>query len=131
MLPIAEADFPFLEVLWTMILFFAWMAWIWIAITCFIDIFRRDDIGGGSKALWVVFIILIPFLGVLVYLIVQHDGMRDRTLEQTKAQQAAMDQYVRETAGGSAAEIEKAAQLRDSGAITQDEFDKLKAKALD
>jgi Phospholipase_D-nuclease N-terminal/Short C-terminal domain len=130
MLPIAEADFPFLEVLWTMILFFAWMAWIWIAITCFMDIFRRHDIGGGSKALWVVFIILIPFLGVLVYLIVQHDGMRDRTLEQAKAQQAAMDQYVRETAGGSAAEIEKAAQLRDSGAITQEEFDKLKAKAL-
>jgi hypothetical protein len=130
MLPIAEADFPFLEVLWTMILFFAWMAWIWIAITCFMDIFRRHDIGGGSKALWVVFIILIPFLGVLVYLIVQHDGMRDRTLEQAKAQQSAMDQYVRETAGGSAAEIEKAAQLRDSGAITQEEFDKLKAKAL-
>jgi Short C-terminal domain/Phospholipase_D-nuclease N-terminal len=130
MLPIAEADFPFLEVLWTMILFFAWMAWIWIAITCFMDIFRRHDIGGGSKALWVVFIILIPFLGVLVYLIVQHDGMRDRTLEQAKAQQSAMDQYVRETAGGSAAEIEKAAQLRDSGAITQEEFDRLKAKAL-
>ena len=127
---IAEADFPFLEFLWAMIVFFAWVAWIWIAITCFIDIFRRHDIGGGHKAAWVVFIIVIPFLGVLVYLIAQHDGMRDRTLEQAKTQQAAMDQYVRETAGGSAAEIEKAAQLRDSGAITQEEFEKLKAKAL-
>ena len=129
-MPIAEADFPFLEFLWSMMLFFAWVAWIWIAITCFIDIFRRHDIGGWHKALWVVFIILIPFLGVLVYLIAQHDEMRDRTLEQAKAQQAAMDQYVRDTAGGSASEIAKAKELLDSGAITQEDYDKLKAKAL-
>src|SRR5690242_13027132 len=102
---IAEADFPFLEFLWAMMLFFAWVAWIWIAVTCFIDIFRRDDIGGGSKALWVVFLILIPFLGVLVYLIAQHDGMRTRSLEQAKAQKAAFDDYVRDTAGGPATEI--------------------------
>ena len=73
------ADYPFLDVFWSMIVFFAWLAWIWIAITCFIDIFRRHDIGGWHKALWVVFIIVIPFLGVLVYLIAQHDGMRDRS----------------------------------------------------
>lgn len=127
---IAEADFPFLEFLWSMMLFFAWVAWIWIAVTCFIDVFRRDDIGGGGKALWVVFIILIPFLGVLVYLIAQHDGMRTRSIEQAKAQKAAFDEYVRDTAGGPATEIAKAKDLLDSGAITQDDFEKLKAKAL-
>ena len=130
MLPIAEADFPFLEFLWAMIVFFAWVAWIWIVITVFIDLFRRHDIGGWGKAGWVVFVIVIPFLGVLVYLIAQHDGMRERTLEQAKSQQAAMDQYVRDTAGGSASEIAKAKELLDSGAITQAEFDSIKAKAL-
>ena len=126
----AEADFPFLEFLWAMIVFFAWVAWIWIAIVCFIDIFRRHDIGGWHKALWVVFIIVAPFLGVLVYLIAQSDEMRERSMEQAKSQQAAMDEYVRETAGGSASEIAKAKELLDSGAITQAEFDSIKAKAL-
>jgi uncharacterized membrane protein YcjF (UPF0283 family) len=124
------ADYPFLDILWTMIIFFAWIAWIWIAITVFIDIFRRHDIGGWGKAFWVVFVIVLPFLGVLIYLIAQHDGMRERTLEQAKAQQTAMDQYVRETAGGSANEIAKAKELLDSGAITQAEYDSIKAKAL-
>ena len=124
------ADYPFLDVFWTMILFFAWFAWIWIAITCFMDVFRRDDIGGGHKALWVVFIILIPFLGVLVYLIAQHDGMRERTLAQSRAQKAAFDDYVREAAGGPATEIAKAKELLDSGAITQADFDAIKAKAV-
>ena len=124
------ADYPFLEVFWSMIVFFAWLAWIWIAITCFSDILRRHDIGGWHKAAWVVFIIIIPFLGVLVYLIAQHDGMRDRTLAQAKAQQAAMDQYVRDTAGGSVSEIAKAKELLDSGAITQQEFDAIKTKVL-
>jgi hypothetical protein len=128
-MPIA-ADYPFLDVFWTMILFFAWIAWIWIAITCFIDIFRRDDIGGWGKALWVVFLIVIPFLGVLVYVIVQHDGMRERSLERAKAEQASMDPYVRDTAGGSATEIAKAKELLDQGALTQAEFDAIKAKAL-
>ena len=127
---IAEADFPFLEFLWSMILFFAWVAWIWIAITCFADIFRRHDIGGGTKALWVVFIILIPFLGVLVYLIAQHDGLRERNVKQVQDQQAAFDEYVKETAGGSATEIAKAKELLDSGAISRDEYDAIKAKAL-
>ncbi len=124
------ADYPFLDVFWTMILFFAWFAWIWIAITCFMDIFRRHDIGGGHKALWVVFIIVIPFLGVLVYLIAQHDGMRDRSIEQAQAQKAAFDDYVRDAAGGPATEIAKAKELLDSGAITQAEFDAIKAKAV-
>ena len=127
---IAEADFPFLEFLWAMIVFFAWLAWIWIAVTCFIDIFRRHDIGGWSKALWVVFIIVLPFLGVLVYLIAQHDGMRERSVKQAQEQQAAFDKYVKDTAGGSAAEIAKAKELLDAGTITQEEFDAIKARAL-
>ena len=124
------ADYPFLDVLWTIVVFFAWLAWIWIAITCFIDIFRRHDIGGGHKALWVVFIIVIPFLGVLVYLIAQHDGMRERSVKQAQDQQAAFDSYVKQTAGGSANEIAKAKELLDAGTITQGEFDSIKAKAL-
>jgi Phospholipase_D-nuclease N-terminal/Short C-terminal domain len=129
MLPIA-ADYPFLDVLWTMIIFFAWVIWIWIAITVLIDVFRRHDIGGWHKAAWVVFVIVLPFLGVLVYLIAQHEGMRERSAQQAKAQQKAFDEYVRETAGGSAAEIAKAKELLDAGAITQAEFDAIKAKAL-
>jgi hypothetical protein len=129
-LEIVAADYPFIDVLWTMIVFFAWLAWIWIAVTIFMDVFRRDDIGGWAKAAWVVFVIVLPFLGALVYLIAQHDGMRERTVAQAKAQQAALDEYVRETAGGSAAEIAKAKELLDAGTITQAEFDAIKAKAL-
>jgi uncharacterized membrane protein YcjF (UPF0283 family) len=128
-MPIA-ADYPFLDVLWTIIIFFCWVIWIWIVITVFIDVFRRDDIGGWHKAAWVVFVIVLPFLGVLVYLIAQHDGMRQRSEKQAQAQQQAFDQYVRDAAGGSAGEIAKAKELLDSGAITQEEYDRLKAKAL-
>jgi Short C-terminal domain/Phospholipase_D-nuclease N-terminal len=124
------ADYPFLNILWTMIIFFAWLAYIWIVITVFIDLFRRDDIGGWGKAAWVVFVIVLPFLGVLVYLIAQHDGMRERSLAQATAQKQAFDEYVRDTAGGPATEIAKAKELLDSGAITQEEFDSIKAKAM-
>ena len=127
---VVATDYPFMNILWTMIIFFAWVAWIWIVITVLVDIFRRDDVGGWGKAGWVVFVIILPFLGVLIYLIAQHDGMRERSLDQAKAQRAAMDQYVRDTAGGSATEIAKAKELLDSGAITQAEFDAIKAKAL-
>ena len=127
---VLAADYPFLNILWTMIIFFAWVIWIWIAITVFIDVFRRRDIGGFAKALWVVFVIVIPFLGVLVYLIVYHDGMADRTNKQAQAQQQQFDQYVRDTAGGSASEIAKAKELLDSGAINQAEYDQIKQKAL-
>lgn len=129
MLPLA-ADYPFLNILWTMIVFFAWVAWIWIAITVFIDVFRRDDIGGWHKAIWIIFVIAIPFVGVLVYLIAQHDGMRDRNIQAAKNQQKAFDDYVRDTAGGSATEIAKAKELLDAGTISQDEFDSIKSKAL-
>jgi Short C-terminal domain/Phospholipase_D-nuclease N-terminal len=123
-------DYPFLDLLWSMLIFFCFVIWIWIVIAVLTDVFRRHDIGGWAKAAWTVFVIVLPFLGVLIYLIAQHDGMRERSLQQAKRQQAAMDEYVRETAGGSATEIAKAKELLDSGAISQDEFDAIKAKAL-
>jgi phospholipase D-like protein/putative oligomerization/nucleic acid binding protein len=126
------ADYPFLDVLWTMLIFFLWIIWFWILITVFIDLFRRKDTSGVSKVLWIIFVILVPFLGVFVYLLINHDGMADRNIAQAQAQRQQMDQYVRETAGsgGAAAEIEKAKGLLDSGAISQAEFDSIKAKAL-
>src|SRR5262245_21750830 len=123
------ADYPFLNILWTMIIFFAWLAYIWIVITVFIDLFSRD-VGGWGKAAWVVFVIVLPFLGVLVYPLAQHDGMRERSLRQAQAQKQQFDEYVRDTAGGPATEIAKAKELLDRGAITQDEFDAIKAKAM-
>ena len=128
---LVAADYPFLNILWTMIIFFAWVAWIWIVITVLVDVFRRDDIGGWGKAGWVVFVIVVPFLGVLIYLIAQHDGMQERSANQARAQRREFDDYVRDTAGGgSAAEIAKAKGLLDSGAISQAEFDQIKQKAL-
>ena len=127
---LVAADYPFLDVLWTMILFFAWVAWIWIAITIFGDIFRRHDISGWGKAAWVVLIIVLPFLGVLIYLIAEHEGMQERSVKQAETQKAAFDEYVRDAAGGSAAEIAKAKELLDAGTITQAEFDAIKAKAV-
>ena len=124
------ADYPFLDILWTMIIFFSWVIWIWIVITVLADLFRRHDISGWGKAAWVVFVIVVPFLGVLIYLIAQHDGMRERSVRQAETQKKEFDQYVRDAAGGSAAEIAKAKELLDSGAITQAEFDAIKAKAL-
>jgi hypothetical protein len=129
MIPMA-ADYPFLDVFWSMIIFFFWVIWIWIVVTVLIDIFRRSDIGGFSKALWVIFVVVLPWLGVLIYLIAQHDGMRERSIKQAQDQKAQFDDYVRDAAGGSADQIAKAKQLLDSGAINQAEFETLKAKAL-
>ena len=129
------ADYPFMDVLWTMIIFFAWVAWIWILVILLTDVFRRRDIGGWAKGAWVVFLIVLPFLGALVYLIANHDGIAERRIQETQAAQAQFDDYVRSVAsnggeGGAAAEIAKGKQLLDSGAITQEEFEKLKAKAM-
>jgi hypothetical protein len=124
------ADYPFLDILWTMFIFFLFIIWIWILITVFADVFRRKDIGGGMKAIWIIFVIVLPYLGVLIYLIANHDGMADRNIAQMQKQQQATDEYIKSVAGGSAAEIEKAKGLLDSGAITQAEFDQIKAKAL-
>jgi hypothetical protein len=131
---ILAADYPFLNILWSMILFFAWVIWIWMMIVILSDVFRRRDLSGWGKAGWIVFLIVLPFLGVLVYLIAQHDGMAQRSADAAQAQKAQFDDYVRNAAGsaggGAAAEIDKAKQLLDSGAITADEFASLKAKAL-
>jgi hypothetical protein len=126
------ADYPFLEIVGTMFIFFAWVIWFWLLITVFGDIFRRRDTSGGSKVLWSVFIILLPFLGVFAYMLANNEGMAARNVEKLEAQRAHMDDYVRSvaTSGGAAAEIEKAKALLDSGAITQAEFDALKQKAL-
>ena len=126
------ADYPFLEVLGSMFFFFLFVIWIWILITVFSDIFRRRDVGGGSKTLWIIFVILLPYLGVFIYLIANHDGMAERNIAQMQKQQQAQDAYIQSVAGssGAAAEIEKAKGLLDSGAITQAEFDAIKQKAL-
>jgi len=129
---VLAADYPFLDILWTMFIFFLFIIWIWILITVFADIFRRRDASGFTKVLWIIFVILLPYLGVFIYLIANHDGMAERNVKQVQAQQAQMDDYVRSVAGGggAAAEIEKAKALLDSGAISQAEFDSIKAKAL-
>jgi predicted PurR-regulated permease PerM len=129
---VIATSYPFLNVLWDILIIFAWIIFIWIAITVLIDVFRRRDISGWAKAAWVIFVVLLPWIGVLVYLIVNHNGMAERSNKETEAAQAQFDQYVRQTAGsgGAASEIEKAKQLLDSGAINQQEFEALKAKAL-
>jgi Short C-terminal domain len=126
------ADYPFLDVMWTMLVFFLWVAWFWILFDVWGDIIRRRDLSGLGKTGWFIFTLVVPFLGVFIYVISQNDGMNQRNLERAQAQRAQMDDYVRSTAGsgGAAAEIEKAKQLLDSGAITQPEFDALKRKAL-
>ncbi len=125
-------DYSFFEVLWWMLVFFAWVIWFWLLITVFSDLFRRHDVGGGSKTLWIIFVILLPFLGVFIYLISQSKGMAERSQKQMQAAQEQQTAYIQSVAGsgGAAGEIEKAKGLLDSGAITQAEYDAIKTKAL-
>jgi hypothetical protein len=127
------ADYPFLDVLWTMLIFFMWVIWFWLLIAVFADIFRRHDISGWSKALWSLFVIVLPLLGVLIYLGVNGGGMAHRNVRDQQTAQARTDEYIRTVAGGgggAAAEIAQAKQLLDSGAIDQAEFETLKGRAL-
>jgi hypothetical protein len=127
------SDYPFLDVMGTMLVFFLWVAWFWILFGVWGDIFRRRDLSGLGKTGWFIFTLVLPFLGVFIYVITQNDGMNQRNLERAQAQRQQMDDYVRTTAGsggGAAADIEKAKQLLDSGAINQAEFEALKQKAL-
>ena len=126
------ADYPFLGVLWSMLVFFVWVAWFMLLFKIVGDVFRRRDIGGGMKTLWLLFVLFVPFLGVFVYLIANNDEMAKRDLERAQAAQAQFNDYVQQAAGsgGPAAEIDKAKKLLDSGAISQAEFDAIKAKAL-
>ena len=128
---VLASDYPFLDVLWTMLVFFAWVIWFWLLITVFGDLFRRHDISGWGKAGWTLFCVVLPYIGVLVYLGTQGKGMAERNLKNVQAAQAEMDQYVRETASsGPTAEIANAKRLLDTGAISQAEFDQIKQKAL-
>ena len=124
------ADYPFLDIFWTMFIFFLFFIWVTILFRIFGDIFRRNDIGGGAKTLWIIFVIILPFLGVFIYLISQNDGMTQRALDHAQARRSEMDSYVQSVAGGAAGEIERAKGLLDSGTITQAEFDAIKQKAL-
>jgi hypothetical protein len=126
------ADYPFLDVMWTMLVFFAWIIWFWLLITVFADVFRRHDTSGFAKVLWIIFVIVLPFLGVFIYLIAEGKGMAERNAAAQQQAMAQTDDYIRSVASqsDSTEQIAKAKQLLDSGAITATEYDTLKAKAL-
>ena len=134
----SSSGYPLLDIMWTMVVFFAWVIWFWLLITIFSDLFRRDDMGGWAKAGWVVLLIVLPFLGVLIYLIANTKGMAERRNREVKAYQDQFDAHVRSVAAdghsanghSSADQIAKGKQLLDSGAISQEEFATLKQKAL-
>jgi hypothetical protein len=129
---LASSSYPFLEVFWTMLIFFVFVIWIWILIGVFADIFRRHDTSGWAKVLWIIFIVILPYLGVFVYLIAEHRGMAERTIKHQEATRQQFDHYVQSAAakGDPTEQIAKAKQLLDSGAIDQAEFEALKRKAL-
>src|SRR5579863_2149873 len=128
------SSYPVLDAFLTMLYFFLFIIWIWLLITVFIDIFRSRDLGGGAKALWVIFVIILPFLGVFVYLIARGGKMHERAAAQAAEQQKAFDSYVREAAGtegaDTASQLSKLADLKSQGVITDAEFEAQKAKVL-
>ncbi|MGY1710421.1 SHOCT domain-containing protein [Geodermatophilus sp. SYSU D00758] len=137
-------DYPLLEVIWSMIVFFAWILWIWLLIVVYTDMFRRRDIGAWGKTGWVLLTLFLPFVGVFAYLVTQGRGMGERAEEQARRHQAAVDDHIRSVAAGSAGstaggpaggsngvdELTRAKQLLDSGALTQSEFEQMKRKVL-
>jgi hypothetical protein len=125
-------SYPLLGVFWTMLWFFLFFIWIWILIVVFADIFRSHDMGGLAKALWVIFVIIVPFLGVLVYLIARGGKMHERAMSDAKQQDQEFRAYVQDAAGGtsSADQLAKLADLKDKGVITDAEFEAQKAKIL-
>ena len=125
--------YPLLNIFWTMLWFVAFFVWIWLLVMVFFDIFRSHDMGGFAKALWVIFVIVLPFLGVFVYLIARGGGMHDRSAQQAKQQQQQFDDYVRQTAGAgtsTADQLSKLSDLKSQGVITDAEFEAQKAKLL-
>ncbi|MEE8457887.1 MAG: SHOCT domain-containing protein [Acidimicrobiia bacterium] len=122
---------PLLNLFWTMLIFFMWVIWIWLLITVFIDIFRDKELNGFTKAVWVLFVIVLPLLGVLVYLVARGDSMHERQVQQAAKQQQMAEQYIRDVSGGSTAdELEKLGKLHTSGVLTDEEFAAQKAKVL-
>ena len=129
---ILATDYPFLEVMWTMVIFFAFFIWIWLLVTVFADIFRRHDASGWVKVAWIIFVVVLPYLGVFIYLIAEHQGMTERSIERQQAAQQQADQYVKSVSAQAnpAEQIAQAKELLDSGAISQAEFDQMKQQAL-
>ena len=129
----SSSSYPLLDAFWTILEIFLWVIWIWILITVFIDIFRSHDLSGGAKALWFLFVLLIPLIGVLVYLIARGGSMHERSMRQAQQQDDALRQYMRTTAqpsSNTADQLERLASLRDRGVITTEEFDREKTKVL-
>jgi hypothetical protein len=129
---IIAADYPFMDILWTMVIFFFWVMWFWCLIIVLSDVFSRHDMSGWGKAAWTLFVIIIPLLGVLVYLIADGKGMAERRSHNIRQQQDAIDDHIRTVASadGPATEIANAKQLLDTGAITDAEFAQIKQRAL-
>ncbi len=128
------SSYPVLDAFLTMLYFFLFIIWIWLLIMVFVDIFRSRDIGGLAKALWVIFVIILPFLGVFVYLIARGSKMHERAAQEAAQQQKAFDQYVRQTAGApgadTASQLSKLADLKAQGVLSDAEFEAQKAKIL-
>jgi Short C-terminal domain/Phospholipase_D-nuclease N-terminal len=131
---LADSSYPLLNVFWTIFEFFLWVIWIWILIMVFIDIFRSRDLSGVAKALWFLFVLFIPLIGVLVYLIVRGGSMHERAVAQAQHQDQEFRQYVQQAAASSPAstadQLSKLADLRDRGVISAEEFEREKAKVL-
>jgi len=126
------SSYPLLDIFWTMLEFFLFFIWIWIIIMIFMDIFRSHDMGGFAKFAWIFFVIILPFLGAFVYLIVRGGSMHERAAQQAAQQQKAFDQYVRSTAGGTdtADQLKKLNDLKASGSLSDEDYEKAKAKIL-
>jgi hypothetical protein len=131
-MPLASSSsYPLLNLFWTMLEFFFWVIWIWILIMVFIDIFRSHDLSGGAKALWFLFVLFIPLIGVLAYLIVRGGSMHERSARQADdAVRAYTQQYAPDPGASTADQLTKLADLRDRGVISAEEFDREKAKVL-
>lgn len=125
-------DYPILGLFWTMLIFFLWFAWLMLLFRVFADIFRSEDLGGFSKAIWTIAVILLPFLGVFVYVIARGQSMGERDMARARENEAAVRSYIQDAAGstGTAEELARLAQLRDSGVLTDAEFAQQKAKLL-
>jgi hypothetical protein len=124
-------NYPILDFFWTMLIFFLWIVWIFILVTVLIDIFRSPDLSGGLKALWVLFVVFLPFLGVFVYLVARGNKMASHRMQEAQQQQDQFDAYVRQTAGTSTAdELAKLADLKSKGTITDAEYEAAKTKLL-
>ena len=129
------SDYPILDIFLTMLYFFLFFIWIWLLIVVFVDIFRSHDMSGGIKALWCIFVVIVPFLGVFVYLIARGGKMHERAAAEAAQQQKQFDAYIKQTAGSgggtdTASQLSKLADLKSQGVITDAEFEAQKAKVL-